>query len=265
MLRALHCRPPLSCSSCCAGFYHLTTASSNEYSGDWATYPAMLHTCSVSMRLPAACRSLQAASSPRAAATARVWQPRPPQAAHSGAPRPAAGRRRSLAARAQHREEEQGASAVGHDLGWSHVARDVRARLAATAGSKQSLMDQLQGWLGEADLRQRGESDVEEHSQAEVVAAEEASRQGLDHERLDVQAWLGSEGDAERDAKMAGALVMRLLQAYHKEAGEPFDDEQEDSYWRLQGFIPGSLVEALDHDTLKRLVKGYLSLPFSGV
>ncbi len=33
----------------------------------------------------------------------------------------------------------------------------------------------------------------------------------------------------------------------------------------LQGYIPGSLVEALDHDTLKRLVKGYLSLPFSGV
>lgn len=30
---------------------------------------------------------------------------------------------------------------------------------------------------------------------------------------------LGSEGDAERDAKMAGALVMRLLQAYHQEAG----------------------------------------------
>lgn len=30
---------------------------------------------------------------------------------------------------------------------------------------------------------------------------------------------LGSEGDAERDAKMAGILVMRLLQAYHKEAG----------------------------------------------
>lgn len=43
--------------------------------------------------------------------------------------------------------------------------------------------------LGEADLRQRGESDVEEHSQAEVVAAEEASRQGLDRERLNVQAW----------------------------------------------------------------------------
>lgn len=33
----------------------------------------------------------------------------------------------------------------------------------------------------------------------------------------------------------------------------------------LQGFVPGSLVEALDNDTLKRLVKGYLSLPFSGV
>lgn len=43
--------------------------------------------------------------------------------------------------------------------------------------------------LGEADLRQRGESDVEEHSQAEVVAAEEASRQGLDREHLNVQAW----------------------------------------------------------------------------
>ncbi|KAL4432431.1 hypothetical protein ABPG77_001730 [Micractinium sp. CCAP 211/92] len=182
-------------------------------------------------------------------------------------------RRRLLVAQAKHREGEQGASAVGHDLGWAHVARDVQARLAATAGGKQSLVDQLQAWLGEADLRQRGESDVEEHSQAEVVAAEEASRQGLDRERLNVQAWLGSEGDAERDAKMAGALVMRLLQAYHQEAGEPFDDEQEDSYWRLQagcsagvgGYIPGSLVEALDHDTLKRLVKGYLSLPFSGV
>lgn len=33
----------------------------------------------------------------------------------------------------------------------------------------------------------------------------------------------------------------------------------------LQGFIPGWLVEALDHETLKRMIKAYMALPFSGV
>lgn len=48
-------------------------------------------------------------------------------------------------------------------------------------------------------------------------------------------------------------------------AGEAFDDESDDSYWRLQGFLPGSLVEALDHGTLRRMIKSYVALPFSGV
>ncbi len=48
-------------------------------------------------------------------------------------------------------------------------------------------------------------------------------------------------------------------------AGEAFDDEEEDCYWRLQGFVPGVLVEALDHAVLKRLIKAYMSIPFSGV
>ena len=33
----------------------------------------------------------------------------------------------------------------------------------------------------------------------------------------------------------------------------------------LQGFIPGWLVEALDHGMLKRMIKAYMALPFSGV
>jgi hypothetical protein len=37
------------------------------------------------------------------------------------------------------------------------------------------------------------------------------------------------------------------------------------SYWRLQGFLPGNLVDALDHDMLKRIIKTYLAQPFSGV
>ncbi|PSC75970.1 aminoglycoside phosphotransferase [Micractinium conductrix] len=102
---------------------------------------------------------------------------------------------------------------------------------------------------------------------AEEVAAEEAAHQGLSDVKLDVRSWLGEggEGNAGLEERMAGALVMRLLQAYHKEAGEPFDDENEDSYWRLQGFVPGALVKALDQPTLKRLIKAYISLPFSGV
>ena len=48
-------------------------------------------------------------------------------------------------------------------------------------------------------------------------------------------------------------------------AGEAFDDEDEDSYWRLGGFVPGPLVEALDHETLQRMIKAYMALPFSGV
>lgn len=31
-----------------------------------------------------------------------------------------------------------------------------------------------------------------------------------------------------------------------------------------QGFLPGALVEALDHATLQRLIKSYMALPFSG-
>lgn len=34
---------------------------------------------------------------------------------------------------------------------------------------------------------------------------------------------------------------------------------------QLQGFVPGWLVEALDHDTLRRMIKAYMALPFSGV
>lgn len=113
-----------------------------------------------------------------------------------------------------------------------------------------------------------------------------------------------------------GLLVVRALQAYRQGTGEPFDDEADDAYWRLQasvcvgqqplvpcapgswlpqrrlpacprrprlstraprlppsllsllpawqGFLPGELVSALDHATLQRLIKAYMSLPFSG-
>jgi hypothetical protein len=33
----------------------------------------------------------------------------------------------------------------------------------------------------------------------------------------------------------------------------------------MQGFLPGELVEALDHATLQRMIKAYLAVPFSGV
>lgn len=105
----------------------------------------MLGSCRTSTGLTAPCRVSQAASSPRVAATARVWQLKAPMAGPTGMPT-ACRRRRLLVAQAKHREGEQGASAVGHDLGWAHVARDVQARLAATAGGKQSLVDQLQAW-----------------------------------------------------------------------------------------------------------------------
>ena len=51
----------------------------------------------------------------------------------------------------------------------------------------------------------------------------------------------------------------------HFYAGEPLDDEDDDSFWRLQGFLPGGLVDALDHDLLQRLIRSYTLLPFSGV
>jgi hypothetical protein len=47
--------------------------------------------------------------------------------------------------------------------------------------------------------------------------------------------------------------------------GEALDDEDDDCFWRLQGFIPGELVDALDHELLMRLVRSYVLLPFSGV
>lgn len=31
-----------------------------------------------------------------------------------------------------------------------------------------------------------------------------------------------------------GLLVVRALQAYRQAAGKPFDDENDDAYWRLQ-------------------------------
>lgn len=106
------------------------------------TWAAMLGSCSTATGLTAPCRAAKAATSPRAAATARVWQPQAPRDGPSCTP---TGRRWQVV-QAQHREEERGASAVGHDLGWSHVARDVRTRIAATAGGKRSLVDQLQAW-----------------------------------------------------------------------------------------------------------------------
>lgn len=59
-------------------------------------------------------------------------------------------------------------------------------------------------------------------------------------------------------------LSLRQPVPFPASAGEPFDDDNDDSYWRLQGFIPGGLVEALDHDTLRRLIRGYALIPFSG-
>jgi hypothetical protein len=55
------------------------------------------------------------------------------------------------------------------------------------------------------------------------------------------------------------------LPACRSNAGEPFDDESDDAYWRLQGFLPGALVDTLDHDTLRRMIKAYVAMPFSGV
>ncbi|KAI7841765.1 hypothetical protein COHA_004631 [Chlorella ohadii] len=117
--------------------------------------------------------------------------------------------------------------------------------------------------LKEAKLTHTGESDAE-HNQAEIVAQTEAEFQDLDHLKLDVKSWIEG-GESGEDERVVGLLTVRLLQAYHEGAGEPFDDENEDCVWRLGGFIPGWLVEALDHETLRRMIKAYMALPFSGV
>ncbi len=41
---------------------------------------------------------------------------------------------------------EEGMAAVGSDLNWGHVARDVKRRLAAAAGGHESKQAQLQSW-----------------------------------------------------------------------------------------------------------------------
>ncbi|GAB4820877.1 hypothetical protein N2152v2_007923 [Parachlorella kessleri] len=128
---------------------------------------------------------------------------------------------------------------------------------------KQDKVDMLQAWLSEAKLQHSGESDVE-YNQTELVAEQEGDSLGLGGLNIDVKSWFEGQ-DEELDAKMSGVLVARLLQAFHECAGEPLDDEDDDSFWRLQGFLPGGLVDALDHDLLQRLVRSYTLLPFSGV
>lgn len=125
------------------------------------------------------------------------------------------------------------------------------------------------------------------------------STPGLDQyeqELVDEQPALAGQG-ARRPHRLA-------LREHHtagapRRAGEPFDDESDDCYWRLQaragpraaragaraalqglrscpgpgldlahstllvaaplqGFLPGELVEALDHGTLRRMIKAYL-------
>lgn len=43
-----------------------------------------------------------------------------------------------------------------------------------------------------------------------------------------------------------------------------FDDESDDAYRRLQGFLPGAVAEALDYDTLRRLIQGSVVIPRKG-
>lgn len=102
---------------------------------------ALLGRCRAPLGGPAAVAASH--NTPQKRCTSRVCAPStPPTSAASGQQR-----RRLARAAAAHREgEERGASAVGHDLGWEHVARDVRSRLMAVAGGKQSTMDQLQAW-----------------------------------------------------------------------------------------------------------------------
>ncbi|KAI3433602.1 hypothetical protein D9Q98_003412 [Chlorella vulgaris] len=188
---------------------------------------------------------------------------RAPTAAGGHVPRAVngAGRRRAVIKAAQNK----GTEGTGTDLSWSHVARDIRHRLSVVK-NKQSMLDKLQRWLGETRLSCDLGSEPGEHSQAELVAEQEAQYQGLDTMLVDVKHWLsGAAGDEELDSKMAGVLVLRCLQAYQQGAGEPFDDESDDAFWRMQGFLPGELVEALDHATLQRMIKAYLAVPFSGV
>eukprot|EP00887_Chlorella_sp_A99_P007054 scaffold2.g7054.t1 len=179
------------------------------------------------------------------------------------APRRAAPTRRRAALVASSKGE--GAAAAGQDLNFARVAAAIKRKLAHWAGDNSTKLDMLQSWLSEAKLGHSGESDAE-HNQTETVAYEEGDRQGLEGMQLDVKSWLASpEQVEEADTKAAGVLIQRLLQAYHKQAGEAFDDEDEDTYWRLQGFVPGGLADELDHETLKRAIKAYLSIPFSGV
>lgn len=60
------------------------------------------------------------------------------------------GRRRRAAADAVRASAkpggEEGMAAVGSDLNWSHVARDVKRRLAAAVGGHERKQAQLQSW-----------------------------------------------------------------------------------------------------------------------
>ena len=83
------------------------------------------------------CVSALGLRSPHAVPLARV----PPLAATSA--RTPCRRRTSPTVSAK--ASEEGVAAVGSDLNWSHVARDIKQRVAAVA-SKEGRMDQLQAW-----------------------------------------------------------------------------------------------------------------------
>lgn len=106
----------------------------------------MLATAALASASAAALRPLGASPSlrpPRAAALLRV---------QLAAARGAAGNQRRLPAvvvRASDKPgSEEGMAAVGSDLNWSHVARDVKRRLAAAVGGHESKQSQLQSWCG---------------------------------------------------------------------------------------------------------------------
>lgn len=108
------------------------------------TAAALSHPPTAALALPGARR---APTTPRAAAVARVCCRR-------GAPRPAApraARRRACRVLASDKPgSEEGVAAVGSDLSWERVARDVKARLAGVVGAKGAKADQLQQWCARA-------------------------------------------------------------------------------------------------------------------
>lgn len=75
-----------------------------------------------------------------------LHRPAPARVCHAPRLLGLAGLRRHHPACPRASKDDGGVAAAGSDMNCSHVARDVRQRLAACVGSKESLLDQLQNW-----------------------------------------------------------------------------------------------------------------------